>query len=118
MSKLFSVSVLGAFSHNNETRKVLEPYRKQRKQSKFIRDAIINFALDRGYELVKLGKESHPFHLRQIISRETWDKIHRLHVRGNIDYNFAIAFYWLSSLPDFKGYNKSKLIREIILSCS
>lgn len=115
MSKLFCVPILNAMAHNKDTKVILEPYRKQRKQSKFIREAIIDFALKQGYNPVKLGK-SCPFHLREIVPLKVWKKTRAAHLKGYLDYNFVIAFYWLLSLPEFTKRNKSRLMREIIIT--
>ncbi len=113
MSEIFCVPILNAMVHNKETKRILKPYKKQRKQSKFIRENIIRFAISKGYKSIKLGK-SYSSEMQKIVPKEIRDKVTKAHMKGYIDYNFAIAFYWLKALAEFEDYNKSKLMREII----
>jgi hypothetical protein len=111
MSKIFSVAILSAFSHSKETIEILAPYAEERKQSEFIRNAILNFATARNFESIILGDRP------RYIGPDMWQKIVEADKKSHyVDYNYVVAFFWLTSLPEFKKYNRSKLMREIIES--
>jgi hypothetical protein len=107
--KLFSVPIIGAVTHSEKTLEILVPYSEDRKQSEFIRDSILAFAFKKGFN--GLSIENRP----EYIPAKLWRKIVRAHLKSYyINYIYAIAFYYLLSLPKYEGYNKSKLLREII----
>jgi hypothetical protein len=111
MNGLFSVPILSAFSHSEETKKLLTPYVEERKQSKFIRNAIMKFAATRNFKSIIPGERP------RYVKSKIWEKIIEADKKSYyVDYNYVVAFFWLATLPEFKKYNKSKLMRKIILS--
>jgi hypothetical protein len=117
MGNMFSVPILGAVAHSEETKKILTPYAFNRRQSFFIRKAIVSFAKGKDFdEMNNIGFEMNNIGLRpKYIPVSIWQKIIKSQQKSyGVNYTYAIAFYWLLSLPEFKGYNKSKLMREII----
>lgn len=115
MSKVFCVPVLNAMVHNDETREILKPYKKQRKQSEFIREAILDFAFKRKFMhgMNHILANNKPNYITNII----WQRIMAAHNKTHyIKFGYVVAFYWLLSLPKFENYSKSKLMREIIIT--
>jgi len=115
MSKIFCVPILNAMVHNNKTREILKPYKEQRKQSEFIREAILDFAFKREfmYGMNHILADDRPKYITSII----WQRIMAAHNKTHyIKFGYAVAFYWLLSLPEFESYSKSKLMREIIIT--
>jgi hypothetical protein len=111
MSDLFSVTILNAMSHSRKTKEILAPYAEKRKQSKFIRESILSFAQDMGFECLDIDTEKKP----EYIPTEVWHKVIEAHKKSYyVDYNYVIAFYWLLSLVNFEKHNKSRLMRVII----
>lgn len=111
MGNLFSVPIIGAVAHSEKTKLILAPYVSSRKQSEFIRDNILIFARKEGF--ASLSIKSQP----KYITNKLWQKILSAHLKSYyINYIYTLAFYYLLSLPKFQGYNKSKLLREIIES--
>jgi hypothetical protein len=112
MGNMFSVPILGAVAHSEETKRILKLHSFNRKQSDFIRWSIWRFAKSRNFdEASNIGIKP------KYISTDIWRKIIMAQKKSyNVDYTYVIAFYWLLSLNEFKGYNKSKLMREIIES--
>jgi hypothetical protein len=110
MGNMFSVPILGAVAHSSQTKKILTPYAFNRRQSFFIRKAIVSFAKGKDFdEMNNIGLRP------KYIPVSIWQKIIKSQQKSyGVNYTYAIAFYWLLSLPEFKGYNKSKLMREII----
>lgn len=99
-------------THNDRTIEILEPYRKKRKQTKFIREAIMKYAIRLGYEIIVITLKKPNY-----IPDKIWLKIRIAHNKSFfVDYNYVIAFLWLLSLPEFSDCKKSKLMREIIIS--
>lgn len=112
IKKAFSLPILGALLHSEKTREILAPYVKKRKQSEHVRQAILRFAGNKGFRHHHTINDNYkPLY----VSKKSWQQIKRLQRKSYyIDYTFLVAFYWLQQLPEFDGYNKSKLIREII----
>ncbi len=113
--KLFSIPILNTMSHNEETIKVLRPHVRQREQTKFIRNAILDFAFSKGFMhgMNTILENKRPDYINDTI----WQKIMDAHQKTHyIKFGYVVAFYWLLDLEEFKDYNKSKLMREIILS--
>lgn len=111
MSKKFCVPILNSMTHNKITVRVLEPYRKKRKQTEFIREAIMKIAIEKGYEIIPIGIKSPDY-----IPDKIWTKIKKAQSKSFfVNYNYVIAFLWLLSLPEFADYKKSKLMRKIII---
>ena len=117
MSKTFSVPLLNSMSHTEESKRILTLREKNRGRSIFLRTAILKFATARGFELVDILNSDRP----EYITVKYWQRITETQERATaklyfVDCNFAVAFFWLRSLPEFKYCNKSELMREIILS--
>jgi hypothetical protein len=110
LSKIFSVGILNAMSHSQETREILRPYARQRRQSRFIRESILTFAGKMNFKQINIDKDRPEY-----IEPKMWQKIADAHKKSYIDYNYAVAFFWLLSLPQYEDYNRSKLMREIIV---
>lgn len=113
MSKIFCIPILNAMVHNEETKKILEPHRKKRKQSQFIREAILDFAFEREfmYGMNHILENRKP----DYITIAVWQRILAAHNKTHyIKFGYAVAFYWLLSLSEFENYSKSKLMRTII----
>ncbi len=110
----FSLPVLGALWHSGRTKEILAPYVKQRKQSAYVRQAIMKFAVHKEFQHHGTITDNYkPLY----ITKKLWHQITKLQRKSYyVDYTFVVAFYWLQQLPEFDGYNKSKLIREIIES--
>lgn len=110
----FTVPILGTLWHSRKTEKILEPYTKGRQKSKYVREAIMKFAESRGFQYS--DSDNVTFIRKPLyLSIDIWIQIKRLQRKSyNINYIFLVAFFWLWQLPEFDGYNKSKLIREII----
>jgi hypothetical protein len=113
MNKVFSVGILNAMSHDNRTREILAPYARQRRQSRFIRESILDFAGRMDFKPINIDSKRPKY-----IKSDMWSKISAAHKKSYIDYNYAVAFFWLLSLPRYEGYNRSRLMREIIISCA
>lgn len=115
MSDIFCVPILSAMAHNEETKSILEPYRLKRKQSEFIREAILDFAFEREFmhgmnHILANNKPDY-------INDTTWKRIMTAHSKTHyIRFGYTVAFYWLLSLSEFAKYSKSRLMREIIIS--
>lgn len=108
-SSLFSVPFIGAVIHTPETKKALA---STDNSTLFIRDKIISFAKKLGFEPLNYGDNKPDY-----IDDNLWSKIVIANQKSYyVDYNYAIAFYWLKSLPEYQSYTKSRLIRDIILS--
>lgn len=111
--RLFSVPVLGALYHSEETKRILTPYAMKRLQTVYVREAILEFARDKGFDAT--WQTSKP----KYVTKSDWQKIDKLQQKSNrIDYIFLVAFYWLKSLSEFRHHKKSKLIRTIIETVS
>lgn len=112
--KLFSIPLLGVIQHTEETKEILAPYAKERKQSEFVREAIIKFANNLGFDYifgyVWLGKIK-PNYIPTLVWQQILIKQQKSY---GVDYTYAIAFYWLKSLDQFKHYCKAKLVKEIV----
>lgn len=114
--KLLSIPILNNMYHSEETERILKPYVKHRRQSEFIRNAIIDYASKQsdhshGMNVILANKKP------DYISSTIWLQIIEAHEKTHyIKYGYVIAFFWLLSLSEFKNYNKSKLMREIILA--
>lgn len=114
-SKIFCVPILNAMVHSKETRKILEPYKRQRKQSQFIREAILDFAFKHNflYGMNHILENNKPDYINETI----WQRIITAHRKTHyIKYGYVVAFYWLLSLEKFECYSRSKLMREIIIT--
>jgi hypothetical protein len=110
--KLFSIPVLGALWHNENTRRLLTPYAAKRLQTMYVRQAILEFAKAKGFSNGKF-----PTVRPKFINCGIWQKISKLQQKSSrVDYMFLIAFYWLKELNEFRYYKKSKLIRTAIES--
>lgn len=115
MRKLFSVPIIGAAAHSEKTKQILARHVTSRNQSEFIRDSIMALAIRKKFGPFPVSRVKKPEYIAQSI----WQKIITLHQKSYyIDYIYAVAFYYLLSLPEFTGYNKSKLLREIIETTS
>lgn len=111
MGNLFSVPIIGAVAHSEATRKILAPHVASRNQSEFVRDSIMGIAFEKEFRPFLISRAKKP----EYVTQPVWHKIVTAHLKSYyIDYIYVIAFYWLLSLPEFEGYNKSKLLREII----
>lgn len=111
--ELYSVSILGAMVHSEKTKEILAPYLKKRKQGEFIRKIIMSFAIDRGFT----RDENNIYAIKKprYITTKAWQAIVAAQGKSyRIDYIYAIAFFWLLSLSEFKHFNKSKLMKHII----
>lgn len=114
----FNVPLLNGMSHNNETRKILKPYAKARRQSIFLRTSILAFAITRGYKPVEILDCNRP----KYVASKDWQRIKVMQEKAQskiyyADCNFAVAFFWLRSLKEFQHYKKkSHLMREIIIT--
>ncbi len=108
MGNLFSVAGIGVIAHTPETKKILEPHAKNRRQSKFVRNCILEYAKNKGWELEKkvIGKPAY-------INEKSWEKLTVLREKSYyINYDFVLAFYWL--LEKQAHTNKGKLVRQIL----
>ncbi len=114
-SKLLSIPILNNMYHSEETKRILKPYVKHRRQSEFIRNAILDYAFERDfiYGMNVILENKKPDYINDAI----WQKVIAAHEKTHyIKYGYVVAFYWLLSLAEFRNYNKSKLMREIILA--
>lgn len=115
MSNMFSIPILGAMAHSLKTKQILAPHVSNREQSEFIRMAIMRFA-------DKQIKNNNNFSTEYVkkpkyIDSAIWQQINTLQQKSyRVNYLYAIAFFWLLSLPEFANYSKSKLMRTIIES--
>lgn len=109
--KLFSLPALGTLWHSERTKEILAPHVKRRNQSAFVRQAILDFADNEGFDYVPFDTARPDY-----VSDNTWDLFQILKQKGygKVDYTYIVAFHFLKSLPQYQFYNKSKLIREII----
>jgi hypothetical protein len=113
--KSFSVPLLGVIQHTKETKEILTPYARDRKQSEFVRDAVMEFAdnSDFDYGAFDIEMNVKPWY----VPGKHWNEIViRQQKSYGVDYTYAIAFWWLKSQPKYKNYNKSKLVKIIISS--
>ena len=118
MSKIFNVPLLNGMSHTDETSKILALYTKYGERSTFIRASILEFANKRKYKHLNILGCDRP----KYIIAKNWKKIVETQEKATkklyfVDCNFAVAFWWLRSLPEFKYCNKSELMRKIIIDC-
>lgn len=110
----FTVPVLGTLWHSRETEKILEPHTEGRQKSKYVRDAIMKFATNKGFQY---SNDDNVEDVRKplYLTIDIWIQIKTLQRKSyNVNYIFLVAWFWLQQLSEFDGYNKSKLIREII----
>ena len=111
--KSFSIPLLGVMKHTEETRAILAPYAQDRKQSEFVRRAIIRFADEAGFDhfAFDIVTNVRP----EYIPENHWNEIVTKEQKSyGVDYTYAIAFWWLKRKSEYRHYNKSKLVKAIV----
>jgi hypothetical protein len=101
--------------HTEETKAILDSLNGSR--SDFIREAILKFANDRGFEQADLDFiglfKSHEIKLEiKTLVRSN------ARMKRKIDYGYIFAFWWLKSQSEFKYISLSALQRLIICQSS
>lgn len=111
IDRQFSIPQIGGIVHSEETEEILKK-QARRERSAFIRNAIIIFAERKGFIALENGQNKPDY-----IDEKVWVRVIMAQKKSYfVDYTYVFAFYWLLSLPEYGGYNKSKLAREILLS--
>lgn len=107
MARYLRVPLIGTIILDKELNDILEPHRKKRKQSEFVRQAILDKALGMGFS----GDDNNDYCVPNNVLSEIakW-----LPKRRYVDYDSIIAFYWLLFQPKYRFYNKSDLLIEVI----
>lgn len=109
--KFVNLFLVGGFAHNEQTKKILDSI-ELGKISSFLREAIITFANDKGFIELENNAEKPAY-----VTLDMWRRIIGHQGKNpRIDLVYVVAFSFLWSLPEFRNYSRSRILRKIIIS--
>jgi hypothetical protein len=105
--KPFTLPLLNLVTPDKEVQGILNKQKPRQKLS-FVRKAILNFAIDQGYQL--------PNDQPVYVSTNKWQKVQEAkNKHRSVDYSYVLAYFWLKSLFLCFGLFLAQVITRIFI---
>ena len=109
-NKMINLPLVGGCMHNKKSKARMDAVDKKH-GLRFLREAILAFANERGFLPLINGDEKPVY-----VTAKMWKSIIEHQTRSyHVDFSYVVAFCFLWSLPEFNNYNRSRILRKIII---